>query len=100
MTISLIAALSDGRDDRHAGFDAVHAGFRQRLGDADLFVLGEDDAGLLFAVAQSDVMNLDVLRELEVLGDLRRIIPLADEPVVRFPRLICHSFTPLAWVVR
>jgi hypothetical protein len=36
-------------------------------------------------------MNLDVLRELEVFGDFRCVVPLADEPVIRFPGLICHS---------
>ncbi len=48
------------RDHRHAGFDAVHAGFSQSFRDADLVVLGEDDAGLLLAVAQGDVVKLDL----------------------------------------
>jgi hypothetical protein len=76
----------------------VHAGFRQAFRDADLFIFGKNDTGLLLAVAQGDVVDLDVLGELEVLGDFRRVVPLADEPVVRLPGGIGPPFTPLTWV--
>jgi hypothetical protein len=42
-------------------------------------------------------VHLDLLGELEVRGDLGREIPVADEPVVGFPGLIGHPFTPPAW---
>src|ERR1019366_5692745 len=67
------------------------------LGDADFLVLAQDDAGLLLAIAQRDVVDLDVLGELEVLGDFRRVVPFADEPVIGLPGCgICHPFIPLA----
>jgi hypothetical protein len=92
-------ALDDGLDglgvrrrhDRHAGFDAVHTGFGQTLGDANLVVLGHDDAGLLLAVAQGDVVNLDVLGEFEIFGHVVSVIPFADEPVIGLPRGSCHE---------
>jgi len=83
------------RDDRHAGLDAVHAGFRQTFGDADFVVHGHDDAGLLLAVAQRDVVHFDVLGELEILDHFLRVIPLADVPVVRLPRCFAgHLVAP------
>ncbi len=57
------------RNHGHAGFDAVHARFGQPFGDADLVVFGEDDAGLLLAVAQRNVVKLDLLGEMELLTD-------------------------------
>ena len=84
LTISLMASLS-WRHDRHAGFDAVDAGLGQPFGDANLIVLAEDHAGLLLAVAQRDVVDLDLFGELKILRHLRRVIPFTNEPVVGFP---------------
>ena len=50
---------------RKIRFDAVYARFGKAFGDADLVILGEDDASLLLAVAQCHVVKLDVLREFE-----------------------------------
>ena len=64
--------------------------FGKPFGDADLLVLGEDDAGLLLTVAQRDVVYLDVLGKTEVLDDFVREIPRAYEPFLFFPGLRCH----------
>ena len=54
MTVALVAA--HGRD---AGLDLVDADLVEQLGDADLLVVGEDDAGGLLAVAQRRVVEHD-----------------------------------------
>ena len=78
------------RHHRHAGFDAVHAGFGQPFGDADLVVLGEDHAGLLLAVAQRDVVKLHLLGEMQLLAHRLREIPRADIPLICLPGFLCH----------
>ena len=89
------------RHDRHAGFDAVDAGFGEALGDADLFVLGKNNAGLLLAVAQRYVVDLDIFRELKILRHLRRVIPFTNEPVVGFPGgWVGHPCNSSAWLGR
>ncbi len=80
-----------GRDDGHAGLNAVDAGFSQRLGNANLVILGEGNAGLLLAVSESDVMDLDLVREVEGSLDLLGKIPGAHKPVFGFPGLIRHD---------
>ena len=50
-------------DGGHAGLDAVDLQRVELLGDGHLFLAPEDHAGLLLAVAQGDVMNLDLLGE-------------------------------------
>ena len=72
-----------------AGLDPVHAGLRERLGDPDLVVRGELDAGLLFAVAQRHVVDLDVRRQPQGPGDRGVMVPRAGEPPVRVPGRCC-----------
>ena len=79
------------RHHRHAGFNAMHAGFGQRFGDADLVVFGEDDAGLLFAVAQRDVVKLDLLREMKLIAHRALKVPGTDEPLICLPRFLRHN---------
>ena len=45
------------RGRRQAGFEGLHVGLREHLGDADLRVGGEDHPGLLLAVAHGDVVH-------------------------------------------
>ncbi len=80
------------RDGRHAGLDAVDAHGRQLLGDGHLLFAAEDDLGLLFTVAQRDVVHLDVLGEVERLADFRQPVPRARKPLLCLPRIHC---TPL-----
>ena len=80
-----------GRNHGHARFDAVHAGFGQSFGDADLVVLREDHAGLLFAVAQRHVVKLNLLRELKIGIYCGIKIPRAYEPLICLPRCIGHD---------
>ena len=61
--MSEIAALSCVGHRGHARFDAVDAQRVELLGDRDLFLAAEDDRRLLLAVAQRDVVNLDVAAE-------------------------------------
>jgi len=46
------------RDGRQTGLDPLHARLGEFLGDPDLVVLREDDAGLLLAVAEGHVVHL------------------------------------------
>ena len=80
--MSEIAALSGAG---HARFDAVDAQRVQLLGDRHLLLAAEDDGGLLLAVTQGDVVNLDVLGPVVVLCRFRQVVPGADEPLVGFP---------------
>ena len=73
-------------DGGHAGFDAVDAEGIELLGDGHFLFAAEDDGGLLLAVAQGDVVNLDFRGESIFLGDLRQIAPGADKPFIGFPR--------------
>ena len=75
------------RHGRHAGLDAVDAERIELLGDRDLLLAAEHDGRLLLAVAQRDVVNLDVWGERVVFPDLRQVTPGADEPFVGFPGL-------------
>src|SRR5215469_1321729 len=74
-----------GRYNRHAGFNAVHARFSQTFGDANLVVHGEDHAGLLLAIAQRDIMELDLLGEMKLLANRLLKIPRAHKPFIGLP---------------
>jgi hypothetical protein len=76
------------RHHRHPGLNPVNPGFRQRLRDPDLVILCEDDAGLLFAVTQRDIVKFDLLREMELALNCFVEIPGTDKPFVCFPRLL------------
>ena len=58
LTISLIAAVSLGDTTGMPASMRCTPASASAFGDADLVVLGEDDAGLLLAVAQRDVVKL------------------------------------------
>ena len=79
------------RHHRHARFNAMNTGFGQRFGDPDLVVFREDDAGLLFAVAQRDVVKLDLLREMELIAHRALKVPRANEPLICLPRFLRHD---------
>ena len=68
-------------DHGHARLDAVDTDFRQSLGDADLIVVVKRHAGLLLAVAQCHVMNLNFFGELPILGHLGGEVPEAGMPI-------------------
>ena len=70
---------------RHAGLDPVNAERVELLGNRDLLFAAEHDGGLLLAVAQRDVVNLDLRRERIVLPNLGQVTPGAGEPFVGFP---------------
>ena len=76
---------------RHAGLDPVDAQRIELLRDRHFLLAAEDDGGLLLAVAQRDVMNLDLRREVVVLARLRQITPGADVPFVGLPGLHCWA---------
>jgi hypothetical protein len=57
----------------------------QLLGDRNLLFAPEDDGGLLLAIAQRHVVDLDVFPELIALGHLGEVVPGADKPFVRLP---------------
>ena len=78
-------------------FDAVDAGFGQGLRNADLVIVGVGDGGLLLAVAQRNVVNLDGFREVEISGHLVVVVPGAAEPVIGLPRLFAHFNYPREW---
>ena len=82
------------RDGREPGLDAVDAGLGERLGDPHLLVGGEDDAGLLLAVAEGDIVHRHPRGRRHVLPDLVLVVPWADEVVVCLPRLIGHLGLP------
>ena len=48
--------------------------------NGDLVVMREDKPGLLFAVAERHVMQLDLLRKIQLLSDLLRIVPRTVQP--------------------
>ena len=52
-------------DGGHARLDAVDSQRVELLGDGDFLLAAEDDGGLLLAVAQGDVMNLDLRGKVE-----------------------------------
>ena len=83
-----------GRYCGKAGLDAMDPGFGQRLGDPQLVVGGELDSGLLLAVAQRDIMNLEIGRQMENFGDLGQVVPGAGEPLVGLPRLVGPLLAP------
>jgi hypothetical protein len=58
------------------------------LGDCDLFLAPEDHGRLLLAVAERDVMDLQILLEFGVLPRLGQVIPQARVPLVRLPRFL------------
>ena len=74
-------------DSGHPGFDPVHASLGQGLGDADLVVATQFESGLLLAVAQGHVVNLDLGGEAEATGHRVQIVPRTNIPLVGFPRL-------------
>ena len=65
----------------------------QLLRDRDLLLAAEDHGGLLLAVAQRDVVDLQIRTEGVLLLNFRQIRPRAAEPLVGFPRLL-HISTP------
>src|SRR5580704_14148260 len=70
---------------------AMISGLGQRFGAPDLVVFGEDDAGLLFAVAQRDVVKLDLLRKMELIAHGALKVPRADEPLICLPGFLRHN---------
>ncbi len=78
----------------------MHARFGQAFGNPDLLILGEDDAGLLLAVAQGNVVKLDLLGEMELLDHRLGKVPRADEPLIGFPGFSRHeiSFLQKLWM--
>jgi len=80
-------------DGRHAGLDAVDAHRVELLGDGDLFLTPEDDGRLLLAIAQRDVVNLQIFLETGVLPGLGQVVPQARVPLVRLPRFL-HVSSP------
>ncbi len=97
--LGLQAERGDVRDGRlvrrrhrgHAGLDAVDAQRVELLRDRDLLFTAEDDGGLLFAVTQRDIVNLEVAAKALLLPDFRQVRPRAAEPFVCFPGLL-HLF--------
>ena len=63
-------------------------GFGQLFGDRDLLVAPEDNSGLLFAIAQGDVMDTDLLWEVDGLKYLLIVVPGTGEPLVGLPSLL------------
>ena len=86
--------LGDGRKTR---LDAVDTGFGQGLRNADLVVVGVGDGGLLLAVTQRNVVDLDGSGEVEIPGHLVVVVPGAAEPVIGLPRLFAHFDCPRVW---
>ena len=83
--MSEIAALSCGETaGMPASMRCTPEGV-QLLGDRHLLLAAEDDGGLLLAVTQGDVVNLDVGGEVIVLRHLWQVVPGTDEPLVSFP---------------
>ncbi len=79
--------LVRGRYGRHTRLDTVYPHLGQLLCNPYLILFGEDDPGLLLAVAQSDIMDPHLFGGLEILYKLIEEIPRANKPVLRFPRL-------------
>jgi hypothetical protein len=65
----------------------VNADLRQFFGYLDFIVFFQDDPGLLFSVAQGNVMNFNGFGRSKVFGDFLQIIPGTDIPVIGFPGL-------------
>jgi hypothetical protein len=63
----------------------MYADLGQLFSDAYFIVLGEDNTGLLLAVPERDIVDPHLLRRVESLGHLRKIIPRADKPVIGLP---------------
>ena len=82
------------RNSRHTRFDAMDPGFRERLGDGDLVVLVENDPGLLLAIAQGDVVYLDLARKIKAGADFFGKVPGAYKPLIGLPGLVWHSVAP------
>ena len=82
------------RHRRHTGLDAVDAERVELLRDGDLFLAAEDHGGLLFAVAQGHVVNLEVAAKGLLLPDFRQVRPRAAEPFVCLPGLLHVYATP------
>ncbi len=77
------------RDRGHSRFNAVNSQRIELARDSDLLFAPEDHSGLLFAVTQSYVVNLDLGWKRKILADLRQEIPGACKPLVCLPGL-CH----------
>ena len=80
------------RDGRQSGLDPLHAGLGELLGDRDLLVGVELDARLLLAVAQRDVVELDLRGQRGSLERLGLEVPGADEVVVALPGGVRHGW--------
>src|SRR5215471_5624086 len=63
----------------------------QTFGDPDLVVFREDDARLLLAVAQRDVVKLYLSRKMKLLPHRIREVPGADVPFIGFPGFLRHE---------
>ncbi len=55
------------------------------LRDRHLVLAAEHDGRLLFAVAQGDIVNLDIGGEAVIFRHLWQVVPGTDEPLVSFP---------------
>ena len=75
-------------DGGHARLDALDSQRIELLGDGHFFLAPENHGGLLLAVAQRDVVQLDLRGKIKILLDLRQKTPGADKPFVRFPGLL------------
>ena len=75
-------------DGGHARLDAVDSQCIELLGDRDFFFPPENHGGLLLAVAQGDVVQLDLRVKIKILFDLWEITPRADKPFICFPGLL------------
>ncbi|MPN49927.1 hypothetical protein SDC9_197551 [bioreactor metagenome] len=63
----------------------MHANFVQLFGNGNLLVLCESHAGLLLAVAQGNVMNLDLIRKIPHLSGTLIKVPKACVPLIIAP---------------
>src|SRR6185437_2600268 len=83
-----------GRDRRQPRLDAMHTRLGQGLGDPHLVIPREDDAGLLLAVPQRDVVDLHRRGEMDGLQHLGEVVPGTREPLRGLPGLVCHPASP------
>ena len=68
----------------------MDTGFGQSFGDANFIFLIKDDSRLLLAIAQRDVVKLDLLREVELIAHRALKVPRADKPLIRLPGFLGH----------
>ena len=68
------------RNGGHARLNPMDPPLGKPFRNGDLVVMREDKPGLLFAVAERHVMQLDLLRKIQLLSDLLRIVPRTVQP--------------------